>query len=65
MGKDDRGFSVPSNCCTQVKWLYETETTLEFKFARRLLLKTIFGPNQQLDGSSSLCIVITVGANSQ
>ena len=57
VGKDGRSFSVPSNCCTQVKWLYETETTLEFKFARRLLLKTIFGPNQQLDGSSSLCIV--------
>ena len=57
VGKDDRGFSVPSNCCTQVKWLYETETLLEFKFAWRLLLKTIFGPNQQLDGSSSLCIV--------
>ena len=62
VGKDGRGFSVPLNCCTQVKWLYETETTLEFKFARRLLLKTIFGLNQQLDGSSSLCTVMTVGA---
>ena len=35
--KDGRGFSVPSNYCTQVKWL--CETTLEFKFALRLLMR--------------------------